>query len=308
MMFELIGAMSWKPGFAGILTVAVAVAILCGAVFLILATNSGTRLGFLIALTGLFGWLFVMGIIWTIYGIGWKGDAPTWKVVDTVVGDPSESKIEKVESLPLPEEMPDPVERRDSSDELLELFPPEQRDPTRGDLVTADEEFEEQINEDVAPWAILETSNKYTGETQSVVAEDLGPDGEGLFESASDYVVLDTYTTGGKSKRSDDSIVGRVLYKFTSAFEFGNDPFYAVVQIQPVIQQETKPGQAPPTPVADPNTEVVSVVLERDRGNLRVPAGSFMIFSGIVFAVCASSLHRRDKLAIQQRAAVAGAA
>jgi hypothetical protein len=253
------------------------------------------------------GWLFVMGIIWTIYGIGWKGDAPTWKVVDTVQGDPAQSKIDKVATLPLPEEMPDPVERRDGSDELLELFPAEQRDPTRGDLVTADEEFREQIDEEVAPWSILETSNKYTGETQSVVAEDLGPDGEGLFESASDYIVLDTYTTGGKAKRSDDSIVGRVLYKFTSAVDFVNDPFYAVVQIQPVIPQEPKAGQAPPPPVVDPDAEVVSVVLERDRGNLRVPSGMFMIFTGIVFGVCANSLHRRDKIAARQRAAVAGA-
>ena len=80
MTIELLGALTWAPGFKGVLTVAVAVIILCGSIALILSTNSGARLGFLIALTGLFGWFVVMGIIWSAYGIGYKGPAPTWKV------------------------------------------------------------------------------------------------------------------------------------------------------------------------------------------------------------------------------------
>ena len=43
---------AWDPGLRGVLTVAVAVIILCGSVALIVSTNTGNRLGFLIALTG----------------------------------------------------------------------------------------------------------------------------------------------------------------------------------------------------------------------------------------------------------------
>ena len=50
MTIELLGALTWAPGFKGVLTVAVAVIILCGSIALILSTNSGARLGFLIAL------------------------------------------------------------------------------------------------------------------------------------------------------------------------------------------------------------------------------------------------------------------
>jgi hypothetical protein len=41
----------------------------------------------MVALAGLTGWMFLMGIIWTIYGIGWKGDAPTWQLVEIDVDD-----------------------------------------------------------------------------------------------------------------------------------------------------------------------------------------------------------------------------
>ena len=114
-MINLLASLwSWDPGFRGMLTVAVAVTILCGSVFLIVATNTGARLGFLIALTGLCGWMFVMGIIWSLYGIGYKGAAPTWKVVDVVRSEPGSgevvSSLAEAESLPLPDELPDPVE------------------------------------------------------------------------------------------------------------------------------------------------------------------------------------------------------
>src|SRR6478735_3602959 len=183
------------------LTVLVAVTILCGSVALIISTNTGARLGFLLALTGFCGWLFVMGIIWSMYGIGWKGNAPTWKVVDVVRSDPDSgevvSSLQSAESLPLPDELPDPVKLRDGSAEFTKAFPTTQRDPNIGDLVAVPgpdgAALLAKVNKQAAPWRILETSNKYTGETQAVVAESLGPDGQALFESAADYVVIDSY-------------------------------------------------------------------------------------------------------------------
>lgn len=307
MMVELLGALTWSPGFKGLLTVAVAVAILCGSAALILGTNSGARLGFLIALTGLFGWFLVMGIVWSIYGIGYKGPAPSWNLVEVVDGSPAASRVPVADSLPLPTDLPDPVAERDASKALTKEFPPTAKDPVIGDLVTFDPALRDAINDQVAPWKILETSNKYTGETQSVVGEVLGPDGQAIFASASDYIVLDSFVTGGKTGRTDNSTIGRIKYKFTSAVEFNNQPLRAAVQLQPVVPQETKDGQAPPLPVANSDAPFYTVILERDRGALRLPAISFTIFSGLVFAVTANMLHRRDKLVARQRAATAGA-
>ena len=56
-------------------------AVLIGSVYMVLATNLGGRLGFLVALTGLAGWMLLMGITWSIYGIGLRGKDPTWDAV-----------------------------------------------------------------------------------------------------------------------------------------------------------------------------------------------------------------------------------
>ena len=70
----------------GVLVVMVAVSILMGSVWLLLSTNLGVRVGTLMALTGLFGWITIMSTVWWIFGIGWRGADPSWKTVDIVRG------------------------------------------------------------------------------------------------------------------------------------------------------------------------------------------------------------------------------
>ena len=72
-------SIGWEPELRGLLTVIIGVVALCGSVYLLLATNMGIRLGFLVALAGLFGWMASMGAIWWTYGIGLKGNEPSWK-------------------------------------------------------------------------------------------------------------------------------------------------------------------------------------------------------------------------------------
>lgn len=310
MTLELLAGLSWTPGFRGLLSVLVGVVVLYGSVALILGTNSGARLGFQLALTGLAGWFFVMGFIWAIYGIGYLGPAPSWKVVDTIQGPPSApdgARLDVAATLPLPSDLPDPVALRDADEDLLAEFPVDARPPLLGDLAGSSEEIRDQINDQLDGWRILETSNKYTGETQAAVQEYLVANG--VFESASEFSFLTGFLAGGETPRTDDSTVGRAVYEVVNTAKLGrHDPFYAAVQLQAVIPQETRPGQAPPQPVIDEDAPVITVVLHRDRGALRQPSIGFTIASGLVFAVLAQSLHRRDKLADQQRAAPIGGA
>ena len=44
---------TWSPFIRGILVVLIGVGVLCGSVYLLLATNLGARLGFLVAMAGL---------------------------------------------------------------------------------------------------------------------------------------------------------------------------------------------------------------------------------------------------------------
>ncbi|MCB0988102.1 MAG: hypothetical protein H6519_08380 [Microthrixaceae bacterium] len=311
MTLELLAGISWTPGFRGILSVLVGVVVLYGSIALILGTNSGARLGFQLALTGLAGWFFVMGFIWAIYGIGYLGPAAHWKVVDTIEGPPSApdgARLAKARSLPLPSDLPDPVEVRNGDPALLKEFPVDAKDPLLGDVVGASEEVRDQVNEQLkGGWKVLESSNKFTGETQASSTEYLLE--HGMFESASDFMFLTGFITGGETPRTDDSTVGRAVYEVVNTAKLGRHaPFYAAVQLQAVIPQETKPGQAPPRPVADEDAPIVTVVLHRDRGAQRQPSIGFTIASGLVFAVLANSLHRRDKLVDKQRAAPIGGA
>ncbi len=77
--------------FRGLLSVLVAVVVLIGGTYLLLATNTGARQGFILSLAGLFGWMFLMGIIWTIYGIGWVGSSPSWELVEINIDDAADS-------------------------------------------------------------------------------------------------------------------------------------------------------------------------------------------------------------------------
>jgi len=83
---DLIAGVAWDPEIRGFLAVLTGVVVLMGSVWLLLATNTGARLGTLIASAGFFGWMVIMGAVWWIYGIGYRGDAPTWEEVEIAEG------------------------------------------------------------------------------------------------------------------------------------------------------------------------------------------------------------------------------
>ena len=208
-LVNVLGSMSWDPGFRGFLTVVLAVGILCGSIALILGTNSGARLGTLLAVSALFGWLTVMGIIWSIYGIGWKGQAPTWDVRDIVQSNPAnptmDSEVKKANSLPVPGDgtLPDPVKVREASALLQKEFPPERKTPTLSELAAVDPTLEKTVDAKLDGWKLLSTSNGYSGESQAKVAEEVVA--EGLFKDATEFTFLDGYWTGGEKPRKADA-------------------------------------------------------------------------------------------------------
>ena len=61
MTAQLLAALAWDPQIRGALIVVTAFVILPGSVYLLLATNTGAKLGFLLAAAGFFGWMAVMG-------------------------------------------------------------------------------------------------------------------------------------------------------------------------------------------------------------------------------------------------------
>lgn len=100
---QLAFEITWDPGLRGLLAALTGVVVLCGSVYLLLGTNLGSRLGFLVAVAGLAGWMVIMGLVWWVYGIGYVGDAPSWQVREVVTSeeadDLSAAALEKAHDL-----------------------------------------------------------------------------------------------------------------------------------------------------------------------------------------------------------------
>jgi hypothetical protein len=99
-MHILAFALTWEPELHGLLVVLLALILLPGTVYLLLSTNLGARVGFILAAAAFFGWMALMGIVWTVYGIGLKGNPNAWKVKQMVVGDVARSADPVLDGFP----------------------------------------------------------------------------------------------------------------------------------------------------------------------------------------------------------------
>ena len=92
----------WNPTILGVLVVLSALGLFCGSVYLLLATNLGARLGFLVAAASLTGFMVLLSTLWWTSGNSGidppHGKSPSWKVVE-VVNDPQEAKSSGVHDI-----------------------------------------------------------------------------------------------------------------------------------------------------------------------------------------------------------------
>jgi hypothetical protein len=157
---------TWDPTIRGILVVLVSFLVLCGSVYLVLGTDLGSRLGFLVAAAGFWGWMVIMGAAWWAYGIGLEGPGPTWQVREVLTS----SSATDTSAAALPE-------ARDLSDwrELPE------GDVVRGEAQTA---ADEALTGENSPVARFETTAGYVTidafavggrDTDSIVSRIPGP-------------------------------------------------------------------------------------------------------------------------------------
>lgn len=91
----------WYPTILGVLVVVAAVVLFCGSVYLLLGTNLGARLGFLVAFTGLMGFLVILSLLWCTTASPLntlKGRIPQWKV-QQVVGNLDKADNEQARTI-----------------------------------------------------------------------------------------------------------------------------------------------------------------------------------------------------------------
>jgi hypothetical protein len=141
------------------------------------------------------------------------------------------------------------------------------------------------------------------GEAQTVIDARIGEGEISGLSTPETYVYLYGLETGGKPERQGDGPFDRIANKITNTLRLTHPTHYAVIQLQPAIEQEEVPGEAPPPPEPDPNAEVISVVLVRDLGERRLPAALTTVGSAAMFGLLCVMLHKRDQRVAQHRSA-----
>lgn len=289
MLLHTLAGIAWDPQIRGFLAFGVGVLVLIGSVYLLLATNIGARLGFMLAAAAIFGWLTIMGGIWWTYGtIGMLGEINRWEVKEVDYPGLQNASLAEVRALDT-SSLPAP-------DKLAGL---------------TEEQFAAQrkgLEASLSGWRILPESNASFGEAKAIVDEYFGANPVKALgiATAADYLPVYSFERGGKSRLPENpSRMDRLVKKLKTTFvELRHPPHYAVIQVQPVVKQEAEPGQPPPRPVVDPSQPVVSVVMERNLGDRRFPGAMLCLSSGIMFAVLCTQLHRRDQRVAEVRGLV----
>jgi hypothetical protein len=297
------------PGFGfdnfirGWLVVATAVLVLMGSVYVLLATNTGARTGLLIGLSALSAWTLIMGLMWWMYGTtGLYGTLPHWSVMEVNRGDLATAQSTKASELG---HGLDP-----QTDNVKQFF--DQQEKASADTGAPGQK--------VAGWTPVLLTNPSRGEAQATVDSFLVDNK--IFPSNQDYLTVAAYQTGGKDRRPATDVcqthnpfkivttgtcwrrVGDKLHSiFVQPF---HPPHYAAVMVQAADPRTlvSRPGQPPPTKQVDPNQPIVTVLMVRDLGSVRLPPAMLTFGSLVCFISFVTMLHRRDKATIRNRSLV----
>ena len=260
-------AIGWEPEIRGALTVIIAIVVLCGSLYLILATNLGARLAILVALAGLSGWIMLMGLIWMIYGIGLKGPEPSWVAVPgrTVLQD--DSALFQASVLQTQTDVPPGSTPSESAQIVRDQFIAE-------------------------GWAPLPEDDPSFGQAAASASGFL--EESGAF-AAGQFTPVAVYDTGGER--------WPLINESLDFLAFRHDPHYVVVEVAPLVETHTEPGRAPTPAEIDETRQRQYVYMVRDLGAQRQPAFFVMLGSGIVFFAVCWLLHRRERILTRNRSA-----
>jgi hypothetical protein len=260
-----VSLLTWDPQLRGTLIVLTGVLVLCGSTTLVLTTNVGAKVGILLAAAGLAGWLMLLNIIWLGYGIGYKGVIPGWQVKEVITGDlVAHSTTHAVVGTP---------------------GNPSSAFPQGG-------------------WVKLKQGSGLLATATPAADNALIPPAAGAkavsafpppFKTTQDYLNIGGYTKGGHNYLIN--LFGYKIYWRVRHHQiyFRHQPHYVIIQAEQALPSVTLAGAATTLPAADPSKPVISIVMLRDVGSLRLPPILLGTSAFLIFAVMCWLLHEREK-------------
>lgn len=258
-------AIGWDPELRGYLSVIIGAVALGGSVYLILGTNIGSRLGFLVSMAALFGWMAVMGAVWWTYGIGLLGRLPSWEPANPVAIVRDASLLHQADAVE------NPIPPSDLTGTDLKAY-------VSGELAAQG-------------WTLLPDSDPGRGQAIAA-AEDILVNQADEF-NAGEFLPLSVYDKGGdRYPKINDTL---------DFLAFFHKPHYALVEVAPVVPQYVEPGRAPARPIIDESQPRRYVLMIRDMGTHRQPAAFTTLGSTGIFLVLCWLLHRRERTLVANR-------
>jgi hypothetical protein len=279
-MHASLAVISWDPQIRGALIVLTGVVILMGSVYLLLATNVGARLGFLLAVAGLSGWLVLLNLLW-LFGplelgsIGYKGVAGGWAVEEIITGDLAQnSTLKAIAGTP---------------GKPQTAFP--------------------------NGWMVLPAGNSLRSSASPFADTALIPPATGAkatssypppFTTTSDYVDIAAYAKGGHNYLFN--LFGyKVFWRIRNHFIYiKHQPKYVIIRVQKALPSITLLGGATTLPAADVTQPIYTVVLAHNSGSLRLPPILIGFGSLLIFGLTCERLHARDKEIARRKAGGSG--
>lgn len=285
----LMAAVTWDPFVRGTLILILFIVLALGSVFLVLSTNTGIRLGFLLVMAGLAGMLCLLSTLWMpLASTADVGRSNTWKPLEIITGDyVHQVTVKGAKTFP--------------ANDLSQVKPPRKALPDRHWY------WPVQSCSD-SGWHKIDPS--LISDPESEGDKVLAPSSAGgggttppalttPFSQASEYVYVDGYTSG------QDGGCVLAINQHKVYLPLARGAHFVVLRVRPALPTLTL-GGAPAAAQPDTSKAITYVILVRNLGSVRQPQALLAISSGIIFLVICYVLHTRDK-AIEEAAAEATA-
>ncbi len=306
----------WDPTILGILAVLSGVVLFCGSVYLLLATNLGARLGFLVAATALTGLLTLIAILWVTTQTPLespKGRVAAWVPISC---PKSNSKCADVASL-----TDAPIKgfvqlANDPAMQKRSLLSPDQYPQLRPGFESAKitKAPAPGVTPPVQPYAVLPSNQSNLLLTQVFDFKGDAASKQQLLATTKDpaqRAQIEATIKADLAAASDPHTRQLRSYQFGGGPKllFWHHPFYSAVEYCPAITPSTDPN-VKPNPhglFCDPSAGTRWFLMVYDYGSIRLPPVIYLIVFALLFVLCLYALHTRElaeRRAARDRAAV----
>ena len=266
---------TWDPFVRGVLILALFIVLLPGSVYLVLSTDVGARLGFLLMAAGLTGMLSLLAFLWMpLSSTADIGRPNSWHPLEVVTGDyASQITIKGAATLPV--------------NDLKSAKPPTVA------LKTKHWYWPFQTCNDNA-WHKIDPSliNDPESASDTILANTTGalvkPALTSPFSATTDYVYIDGYQKG------QNSGCLFAISRHKVYLPLARGAHYVVLRVLPALPVLNL-GGAPPAPQPDFSKPYTYIVMERNLGSVRQPQALLAISMGLTFLVICYVLHTREK-------------